>query len=199
MLPLVPITLSKEDSMRLARFLPLVIAAAVLGLAPESHAVSYWFDGNTCQPKDETLYYEHTFTGTRNDTEAVSSGDWFWCPVGGHESTTVDVNSATVRYYDGNAFASIKCELGAKTDSGTGYFSGFMYSCSTAGGCSTDSGPGATGYGYLQWTNPLNSGSSMSNVAVYTFHCWLHGYKVLDEANQGDSYVMAYSVDQTGA
>lgn len=86
-----------------------------------------------------TSQYGYVGCGLRRDTVLSSSTD-----------------DLRVYYFDGNPTSgnNVYCYAGATNLDGSagGYF-GSRYACSTAGGCSSNSGGTYTGEGYFEWVN----------------------------------------------
>jgi len=178
-----------------------VLAVLVCGaLASPAAATQYTFSGQFCtgsqQGQRDDLVYNSL--GVYNSDGTANASDGVYCPIGGIESTTVDVTAARVRVYDATANSNVYCSMQIRTQSGTLYTSATRYSCSTdtTNGCTTDVDSG-TGYYGIAWTDPLNSGSSMSSVMAYDFSCQIPSTS--QGGANGDSYIIGYETTQTAS
>lgn len=183
---------------KLSRITSVALLLLLLSASGEALAqTQYGFSGDVCNVSngDEMVDLQRTSSGVYNENTNNEDYLWAYCPFSGMESTTIDVTTSEVNYRDRDTNHSLKCQMWARTASGFGYVSSWRYSCSTAGGCSTDSNPSHTGYGKVSWTNPLNGGSSMSDVSLYTFKCLLYS-KYSIEGTSNYIYILGYRTTQ---
>lgn len=186
--------------------------ALALGLGVVSDATANtvrYYSGQSCaarDPADTGWWYDST--GFRNNTSSCDSERYAWCPVGGWNNSSVDLDGATLYYSDGSDLYSIACTLFVSNNTGGVYSSSARYSCgaSTTTGC-TSGAYGSTeadytGYGSLAWstTSLPNSGSSVSNVGPYAFFCSLPSRSNWHDLGgcyaEDYSRILSFSVDQ---
>ena len=138
-------------------------------------AATRFVSGDSCQEAygDEGADIFRNSYGTQSSN--ASTYRWIWCPLMGISNpASLDISSAEVFYYDGTSTTQVKCELWARTETGTGYVTGFKYSQpdhSPQWTTTQNANLADIGYGSLSWTNPLNGGSAIGNVATISFKC----------------------------
>jgi len=165
------------------------LAVPLLLLAADASAnTTYYYPGNSCQPLLSDPNLEQDVAGAENTDLTLAAKAL--CPVGGGNSSTVDVEAATVRFFDGNnnaSSASVWCKIELTNLVGSASVSSTLYSCGTnggAGGCATDSDPTFSAIGTLTWADPF---SSMA-VTNYTILC------NLPRVDVSQSIIYAYNV-----
>ena len=141
-----------------------------LAWSTDSTAVTKYYGGASCQTANETSPLgDRDRTGIYN-TDPAGQLD-IVCPIVPLDSTTLDVSDVVVDATDLSTNGRISCYVEASNVSGTLYVSSARYLCSTLGGCSSAPPTSYTGYNVISFSNPLNSGSSISGVLEYDVHC----------------------------
>lgn len=179
----------------------VVVVGLLCGLVASASAnTTYYFSGQFCQgedvnDRDDLRYNSYGVTQDENYVFVP-----VFCPVGGNESDTVNLDKVTVRFIDQTDDQCLDCQVTLRTSTGTGYTSTSLYSANTTGGAATCTTVGTEGYGYLEWTTTElpNSGSSVSAVTGYDIECNIPTKQTLDADLQANSYVFGYSVEQVG-
>jgi hypothetical protein len=171
----------------------LVVPLLVL-LGPGASAVTYHSPGIMC------------FQEGSDGTPIHGSGGEFYnnhaslnlatnCVVTQIESTTVDVQSFRLDYKDDNSGTEVLadyfyCRLKMVTDNRTYYYSSYLHTCSTAGGCAS-ADTTWKGSGYLSWGNDF---TSLNDVFSVGFWCLLP-----ENSNEGSiSSIEDYRVELAG-
>jgi hypothetical protein len=170
--------------MRSKRFLvvALMIIAAVISTTSSGARAdtSYFFSGQMCQgDTGASADVQYTSNGARNSS--TSSDREVWCPIGGHNSTTVYLEGLGLYTYDGRTDAQVTCTLQIRDSSG-GY-----HTSATKG-----SSVSLTGYRVISWTGSdlPDSGASISAVNTYAYNC------TLPADTSAASFLRAYYVQQ---
>jgi hypothetical protein len=161
------------------RFLVVVVLCLLFGglNLEQANAGTHFVSGDACQESvgSERDYIDRDSNGVHNNS---ATARWVWCPIMGIiDPNGVDIIDAEVFYNDVSSTTQVKCELWIRTETGTGYFSGFRYSqpahsppwTTTSGANLSD-----TGRDFIFWTNPLNSGSEILNTAAISYKCLLN-------------------------
>src|SRR5262245_46092073 len=161
------------------------IGVALGAISTTLASTTYRFSGQTCQRwhgvyADDGAEYNSNGTARSNFIAEV------YCPILGIESDSIDIESASVYYYDASTTDEILCSLVISTGSNksTVYES-----------AQKSSGKAATGYGPLVFsgTDLPNSGSTIGQTRAYSFRCYVPAPGTL-----GWSQVRGYTVTQIG-
>ena len=168
----------------------VILALIILFVLPTSAFANttYTFSGQMCQPDyNDEVAWEYSSNGSLNNSSTNSYDITGWCPVGGIESTTVNLENAYVYYLDQQSEAEISCTMYVRNSTGT------IYQSSSLG-----SGVANTGYGTITFTGAAlpNAGGSISNVRTYAFYCTIPSRNRLDGSNESNSYLRGYAVEQ---
>jgi hypothetical protein len=162
-----------------------------VGIPTQLRAETYLHSGQACQGSSEADRSEVVY-GTvqaRNETGAAKID--FVCPIMWTGDTTFDPGNARVYYWDrsdSDVDGSFDCAAVIYSTGGTTSTSATRYSCSTAGGCSSqDPTYYSTSMQYLDWGTGFASG---------TYASWVLSCDA-PAPDIGTSGVSNYSVDQT--
>jgi len=117
------------------------------------------------------------------------------CPLTQFESGTQDVESVRLDYLETNTGSDIlddffRCQARMRTQNGTNYTGSTLYTCNTAGGCTSGNSTDNPGTGYLSWSNPFSSTSNLVYIGVWCSLC---------EASPGSCTINGFRVEVTGA
>jgi hypothetical protein len=162
-----------------------MLAASSLGAVN----ATYSFSGGNCTQQQGVAATKLTtgLDGRGNDDDSVTVT--VQCPVTGHESATIDVESLTVYYADNNgqlSGGSIVCFWARQDDAGGLTTSASKYSCTDPGGCDPiDEDSDYADRNYLSW------GDIWSSATIYSYFVdcdlpptdsdvvsWITGYEV---------------------
>jgi hypothetical protein len=179
----------------------------LLTLVAPATATTYTFSGQYCVGDEQTLQRDHIVYNSLGAYCNYSNTDYgcdVSCPIGGFESTTIDVTAARVRVYDAHNYRDVECGLSIKTQSGTLYWATPRYSCQsdTTNGCLTEENSGqGIGYYGIAWSGDVlhTGGSPISSAMAYSVGCWIPGHNqgTCPDCDSGDSYVIGYEVTQS--
>lgn len=133
----------------------------------------YSFSGQNCVSNSQTTI-QYDSTGAYNSS--ASAAITLWCPMVGHEADDIDIVDYGVNYTDNSSSLGFDCKLHVRTQTGTLYTSS-----------SQTTTAGFTGSGALSESDPVNSGSTVNNIASYVIEC-----TVPDDS----SYIRRYWVTQ---
>jgi hypothetical protein len=159
-----------------------VVAALIGALQPAHGTTTYFYSGQQCQwyhGSESNLQY--SAQGIVNQYPSGFRGAF--CPANGYtNSNLVEIQTATVIYYDGSPALPLQCSVQGTNWDGTLYYSGTLFSCSTYGGCESEvDSANYTGIGQLNFTNPLQRDIYALNVFIECFipdHSSVYGYNM---------------------
>jgi len=149
--------------LRTLAFVPLAMLGLGLG-APEALAVDRHYSGQNCRSDDFTRYNFHS------NGIAIGSGSGSMdvhCPVGGHQNSSVNWESATVWVYDTSSFSNISCRLNTVS-----FITGTIY----AGASVTSSGAGGFQAIQISGLDLPNDGFQIAQAIQSEISCTLPGY-----------------------
>lgn len=154
------------------RLIVALLATVTLSTYASSSTTRY-YGGATCSP--ETPDYDRWQTSGEgigylysNPGDYVDEDGRVFCAFD-TESTSINVTSWRVQYYDNDSSNCIECHLYIRTPTGGLYITASKYSASTAGGDNSCPSGSYTGYNYLQ----LSSATGTQTIAAGGIECTL--------------------------
>jgi hypothetical protein len=168
----------------------IALIAAVLTAAPihaEANTIRY-YTGHECHPlSEDDAGVEPWSEGCVNETSTCGDNAAVRLPISGRTTGDINLDSATVHYYDGTTLAAVECAILVFNTSGSYYVSSYV-----------NSGSLGTGYGFLNWASGSlpNSGSNITSVASSVFQCTLPAKKQSGACTtQSTSIITSYSTN----